>query len=67
MALDKITLINDIKQIQDELKDEKDYETARNKFAEKLASSIEKFIKTGVVSVTTTGIATTQTGTGNIT
>lgn len=66
MALDKLGLIQDIKDIQDELKNEVDYEVARNKFAQKLADAIEKHLKTGSVTITGTSNQGVFTGTGTI-
>ncbi|SHK69830.1 hypothetical protein [Epilithonimonas mollis] len=66
MALDKPTLIQDIKDIQDELKDETNYETAKQKFAEKLADAIEKYHKSGTVAITGTSNQGPFTGSGTI-
>ena len=40
---------------------------AREKYATDLSNLIDAFVKTGLVSVTTTGTATAQAGTGAIT
>lgn len=72
MALNKKKLIDDIIQIQKDMlkKEEQDFED----YAEKLASAIDKFVRSGEVTVNTgisvqvgtyTGV-TTSTGTGVI-
>lgn len=66
MALDKATLIQDIKNIQDDLKDKTDYEAARDEFAQKLADAIEKHLKSGTVNITGTSNQGTFTGSGTI-
>lgn len=66
MTLNKPQLIQDIKDIQDELKDEVDYETSKQKFAEMLADAIEKYVKSGTVEITGTSNQGTFTGTGTI-
>lgn len=66
MALDKATLIQDIKDIQDDLKDRTDYETARNEFAQRLADAIEKHLKSGTVNISGTSNQGAFTGTGQI-
>lgn len=67
MALNKAKLIKDIIAIQTEMseKEKPDFQT----YAEKLATAIDEFVKSGTVtvatgiSVTTAGTATAQTGT----
>ncbi|HAP94537.1 hypothetical protein [Epilithonimonas hominis] len=66
MTLNKPQLIQDIKDIQDELKDEVDYETSKQKFAEMLADAIEKYVKSGTVEITGTSNQGAFTGTGTI-
>lgn len=66
MTLNKLQLIHDIKDIQDELKDEIDYETSKQKFAEKLADAIEKYVKSGTVTISGTSNQGPFTGTGTI-
>ena len=66
MALDKATLIQDIKDIQNDLKDRTDYEAARDEFANKLADAIEKHLKSGTVNITGTSNQGAFTGTGEI-
>lgn len=66
MTLNKPQLIQDIKDIQDELKDEVDYETSKQKFAEMLADAIEKYVKSGTVEIIGTSNQGAFTGTGTI-
>lgn len=66
MTLNKPQLIQNIKDIQDELKDEVDYETSKQKFAEMLADAIEKYVKSGTVEITGTSNQGAFTGTGTI-
>jgi hypothetical protein len=40
---------------------------SREKYADDLSAAIERYVKTGLVTVATTGTAAAQTGTGNIT
>ncbi|MEY4902577.1 MAG: hypothetical protein RLZZ292_392 [Bacteroidota bacterium] len=41
-------------------------ENSIEEFATRLTDAIDAFVKTGTVNITTTGTATTQTGTGTI-
>lgn len=66
MVLDKPQLIKDIEDIQDSLKDETDYESAKKKFAQLLADAIEKYQKSGTVTITGTSNQGPFTGTGTI-
>lgn len=52
MALVKATLKNDIKSILNELKDELNQKNAIEKFAEKLSTAIDAYIKSGDVKGT---------------
>lgn len=68
MALVKSTLKNDILNILNTLKTEENQEVAIDKFATMLATSIDKYIRSGTVTipagitVATTGTAAAQTG-----
>lgn len=42
-------------------------EASRQRVARKLANAIDTFVRSGLVTVATTGTATAQTGTGTIT
>lgn len=66
MTLNKPQLIQDIKDIQDELKDEVDYETSKQKFAEMLADAIEKYVKSGTITINGTSNQGAFSGTGTI-
>ena len=66
--LDKPTLINDLEALfNNEATQETDAAASRTRIATAMANAIEKYVKTGLVKVTTSGTATAQTGTGNIT
>ncbi|MBF4484365.1 MULTISPECIES: hypothetical protein [unclassified Flavobacterium] len=66
MALNKSALQGSIKALLSEEKGKKDNASSIDNIAEKLASAIEAFVKSGTVTttVTTTGSAAAQTGTG---
>lgn len=66
MALNDTAFENEIIALQDEMITAEDYNTAKVIYAEKLRIAIKNYIKSGEVSVTvsTTGSATAQTGTG---
>lgn len=68
MPLDKATLITDLQAIFDyESEQEESPDQSRVRVAQKMADAIDKYVKTGLVTVNTTGTAAAQTGTGNIT
>lgn len=67
--LDKATLRSEIKQVfKDEQAEEQDANASLDRIAAKLANAIEKFVKSGTVTVqaginvSTTGTAAAQTG-----
>lgn len=67
MPLDKSILEQTIKKIlTDEKKEEKSSSTSIDKIAAQLATAIDTFVRSGLVTttVTTTGSATAQSGTG---
>lgn len=68
MALDKPTLVVDLQVIFDyEATQETNPDQSRIRVAQKIADAIDKYVKTGLVSVTTIGTSSAQHGTGNIT
>lgn len=68
MALDKAGLKTAILAIFEDMATRFDNpEQARIDFATQLSDAIDVYVKTGLVTVATTGTATAQTGTGNIT
>lgn len=70
MPLNKAALKSGIRSICDDLyenTDDKTPEECREIFATRLSDLIDVFVKTGLVTVTTTGTAAAQSGTGNIT
>ena len=66
MALNDALFKQKIIELQDEMIQATDYETAKLQYAEKLMQAIKGYIKSGKVTTTvaTTGTATAQTGTG---
>ncbi|WP_144893735.1 hypothetical protein [Flavobacterium tiangeerense] len=66
MALNKSGLEGAIKSLLNEEYKKTDNASSKDNIAEKLASAIEAFVKSGTVTttVTTTGSASAQTGTG---
>lgn len=68
MALDKTGLKNAILTIFNDMATRVDHpETAREDFAAALSNAIDVYVKTGTVTIVTTGSSTTQTGTGPVT
>lgn len=67
MALDKTGLKNAILAIFEDMATRTDDpELAREDFATQLSNAIDVYVKTGSVTIVTTGSSTTQTGTGSI-
>lgn len=67
MALDKTGLKTAILAIFNDMAARVDHpETAREDFATALSNAIDAYVKTGTVTIVTTGSATTQTGTGPV-
>lgn len=68
MPLDKPTLISDLEAIFDfESTQEESPEESRIRIANEMANAFDKYVRTGLVIVDTTGTAAAQTGTGSIT
>ena len=69
MALNKAALKTGIRSLTDGLWDNTTNltpEECREKFATDLSNLIDQFVKTGLVTVSTTGTAAAHTGTGSI-
>ena len=67
MALNKAGLKTEILAILSDMSTREDHpETAREDFATQLSDAIDAYVKTGLVTVNTTGTSTAQTGTGTI-
>lgn len=66
MALNDALFKNKIIELQDQMVQATDYETAKEQYAEKLMQAIKAYITSGTVNtvVNTTGTASAQTGTG---
>ena len=65
--LDKATLITDLEAIFNyESVQEEDPDQSRIRIAQEIAGAIDKYVRTGLVTVATTGTAAAQSGTGSI-
>ncbi len=66
MALNDALFKQKIIDLQDEMIQATNYETAKEQYAEKLMQAVKEYITSGTVSTTvnTTGTAAAQTGTG---
>jgi len=66
MALNDAQFKQRIIDLQDEMIQATDYDTAKEQYAEKFMQAVKEYIKSGTVNVnvTTTGTATNHTGTG---
>ena len=70
MALNKVQLKAKIKTLTESLYANPNGftpEQCREQYATEMANAIDEYVRTGLVTVATTGTATAQTGTGNIT
>lgn len=67
MALNKAGLVSDLKAIYKELRSETNFDVAEQKAAEKTANAFEKYLKSGILTITGTSPAVGGfTGTGTI-